>query len=150
MVEKHLTGIRRFGTRYGRTLKLKFAKIEAEQRKKHKCPYCNALKVKRVAVGIWNCGKCGTKFTGKAYTISKKPVEVQQAPVQEIPELIEEPEEQEGFEEEPKSTPSQEEVQTTTNDNEGFGEKQYETPENNTQDTEDFGEEETDEGVKEH
>lgn len=64
--------IKRFGARYGRTVKYKFGKIELEQRKKHKCPYCSAVKVKRVAVGIWQCRKCDAKFTGKAYSIKKK------------------------------------------------------------------------------
>lgn len=73
MVEtEKIKSIKRFGARYGRTVKYKFGKIENEQRKKHKCPYCNAIKVRRVAVGIWNCRKCGAKFTGKAYSIKKK------------------------------------------------------------------------------
>ncbi len=64
--------IKRFGARYGTKVKHRFGEIEKEQRKKHKCPYCSAEKVKRIAVGIWCCNKCKAKFTGKAYTISKK------------------------------------------------------------------------------
>ena len=64
-----LGSIKRFGARYGRTVKHNFAKIEQEQRKLHKCPYCNKIAVKRLAAGIWHCKKCGAKFTGKAYTI---------------------------------------------------------------------------------
>ncbi len=59
---------KRFGARYGPTLKKRFAKIEALQRGKHKCPYCNKTAVKRVAVGIWHCRKCTATFAGKAYT----------------------------------------------------------------------------------
>jgi len=59
---------KRFGPRYGRRTKHKFAKIEIEQHKKHKCPYCNKDGVKRVSAGIWECKKCNQKFTGKAYT----------------------------------------------------------------------------------
>jgi len=44
-------------------------KEEAQQRAKHKCPYCNKIAAKRLSVGIWNCPKCDTKFAGKAYTI---------------------------------------------------------------------------------
>ena len=69
-VEK-LGSAKRFGSRYGSKPKHKFAKIEKEQRKKHRCPYCNALKVKRIAVGIWHCRKCNAKFTGKAYSVAK-------------------------------------------------------------------------------
>jgi len=65
---------KRFGPRYGRKMKERFGKIEAQQRKKHKCPYCSAEKVKRLAVGIWKCGKCNAKFTSKAYTVGKKAV----------------------------------------------------------------------------
>ncbi len=64
-----MSSTKRFGTRYGRKPRTKFAKIEQQQRAKHKCPYCNKQDVKRVAMGIWNCQKCDTKFAGKAYTI---------------------------------------------------------------------------------
>jgi large subunit ribosomal protein L37Ae len=60
---------KRFNARYGRKPKKKFAKIEAQQRAKHKCPYCNKNAVKRVALGIWQCAKCDVKFASKAYTI---------------------------------------------------------------------------------
>ena len=66
-----LGSAKRFGARYGSKPKHKFAKIEKEQRKRHRCPYCNYVKVRRKAVGIWQCNKCDAKFTGKAYTISK-------------------------------------------------------------------------------
>jgi len=59
---------KRFGARYGRKPKKKFAKIEKTQRAKHKCPYCNKAAVKRIAAGIWQCRKCSIKFAGKAYT----------------------------------------------------------------------------------
>ena len=78
--DEKLTSVKRFGTRYGRTTKLKFGKIEVEQRKKHKCPYCAAVQVKRQSLGIWECRKCHMKFTGRAYTIAKKQAE---APIAE-------------------------------------------------------------------
>ena len=70
--EENLGSVKRFGARYGRKLKVKFSKIETEQRKLHKCPYCSKTAVKRIAVGIWNCRKCNAKFTGKAYSITNK------------------------------------------------------------------------------
>ena len=69
--EEKLGSAKRFGSRYGTKPKYKFAKIEKEQRKKHQCPYCNKIAVKRIAVGIWHCRKCNVKFTGKAYSVSK-------------------------------------------------------------------------------
>ena len=84
--EEKLGSVKRFGARYGRKTKLKFSKIEIEQRKLHKCPYCSKVAVKRVAVGIWNCRKCNVKFTGSAYSIAKKVIP------KEIVEALEEPE----------------------------------------------------------
>ena len=70
--KEKIGSVKRFGARYERKPKEKFAKIEKEQRKLHKCPYCNYVKVKRVAVGIWFCKKCKAKFAGKAYSVAKK------------------------------------------------------------------------------
>lgn len=67
-----LKSVKRFGARYGRRPKYKLAKIESILRSKQKCPYCCKEEVKRVAVGIWQCKKCNTKFTGKAYSIAQK------------------------------------------------------------------------------
>ena len=61
--------IKRFGARYGRRVRLRFGFLEREQRKLHKCPYCKAVKAKRLSVGIWECKKCKSKFTGKAYRV---------------------------------------------------------------------------------
>lgn len=72
MAEKKLMTVKRFGARYGRKIKYKVAKIEEELKKKHKCPYCTSFRAKRTAVGIWQCRKCGAKFTGKAYSITKR------------------------------------------------------------------------------
>jgi len=69
---KALSSIKRFGTRYGRTSRHKFAAIERQQKATYKCPYCAKEKVKRVSMGIWQCKKCLSKFTGKAYTVAKK------------------------------------------------------------------------------
>ncbi|MGE0793509.1 MAG: 50S ribosomal protein L37ae [Candidatus Woesearchaeota archaeon] len=64
---------KRFGSRYGKTGKDKVEKIEAEQRKNHKCPYCSRVSVRRESAGIWVCTKCNSKFTSKAYTVAKLP-----------------------------------------------------------------------------
>lgn len=60
------------GARYGRTTREKYAKIGRLQKQKYKCPYCSQKKVKRVSIGIWNCTKCGAKFTSKAYYVPSK------------------------------------------------------------------------------
>ena len=83
--EEGLGSVKRFGARYGRKPKLKFSKIETEQRKLHKCPYCNKIAVKRLAMGIWQCRKCDAKFAGKAYSVSRTIIP------KEVKEIIEEP-----------------------------------------------------------
>ncbi|PIY60722.1 50S ribosomal protein L37ae [Candidatus Woesearchaeota archaeon CG_4_10_14_0_8_um_filter_47_5] len=64
--------VKRFGVRYGRGVKQKFADVEVHQKKPQKCPYCNnTAGVKRIAVGIWHCKRCSSKFTGGAYYLAK-------------------------------------------------------------------------------
>lgn len=62
----------RLGARYGRTVRRRVGQIEVEMRKKHRCESCRAVKVKRVSVGVWKCGKCGYTFSGAAYTPTSK------------------------------------------------------------------------------
>ncbi len=88
--EEKLGSVKRFGARYGRKTKLKFSKIEAEQRKLHKCPYCSKIAVKRVAVGIWNCNKCNAKFTGRAYSVKSIVTKEHAESVEEEPDIVKE------------------------------------------------------------
>ena len=67
-ISKTINSVKRFGARYGRTSRHIVGKIEHEQRRRQKCPYCRKDKVRRVSAGIWYCESCHSKFTGKAYT----------------------------------------------------------------------------------
>lgn len=69
MVSKNVSSVKRFGSRYGRTVRHKVGKIENLQRSKHLCPYCRKIKAKRLSVGIWECKSCNAKFTSKAYSV---------------------------------------------------------------------------------
>jgi len=69
--KKGLGPLKRFGARYGRTVKHKRAKVEMAQNAAHKCPYCSKMKVSRIAYGIWQCAKCDNMFTARAYTVGK-------------------------------------------------------------------------------
>ncbi len=69
--EKVFGSIKRFGPRYGRTVKKRLAKIESMQKEVYTCPYCSKRAVKRVSSGIWRCSKCGSLFTSKAYSVEK-------------------------------------------------------------------------------
>lgn len=69
MATKKIGSAGRFGSRYGRKIRNKVSNVEKKQKKWQKCPKCMKLKVKRVAKGIWECRKCGAKFTGRAYEV---------------------------------------------------------------------------------
>jgi len=57
----------RFGSRYGKKIRVRVAQIEKNSRGKHICPRCRALKLRREAAGIWVCSKCGMKMAGGSY-----------------------------------------------------------------------------------
>jgi large subunit ribosomal protein L37Ae len=89
---------KRFGARYGKRVKDRLRAIEQESKvRRHKCPYCRKVKVKRLSVGIFECEKCHAKFTGRAYSITQPKTEV----IEEEVAIVEEsPEEEESIEEE--------------------------------------------------
>lgn len=95
MAQAKRTSTKRFGVRYGRTLRDKLAPLEKASRKVYKCPYCSKNAAKRVSVGIWQCSKCNAKFASKAYNIqySKQTRESlmeisSEKPSEELPEEI--------------------------------------------------------------
>lgn len=70
--DKGLGPAKRYGVRYGRTVKFKLAKIEKQQKAPQVCPYCDRPKAKRAFAGVYECKKCGSKFTSRAYIVAKK------------------------------------------------------------------------------
>lgn len=87
--KKGLGPVKRFGPRYGRTVKHKLAKVELEQKSRQKCPFCSRPKARRVSVGIWECKKCESTFAARAYTVGTRVSLVEKARqfVAEAPEL---------------------------------------------------------------
>jgi large subunit ribosomal protein L37Ae len=63
---------RGLGVRYGATVRKRYIKVVTEMKKRHRCPQCGLMRVKRVSVGVWKCKKCGFTFTGGAYTPATK------------------------------------------------------------------------------
>lgn len=59
---------RGLGTRYGATVRKRYAKALTGLRISHTCPQCGLRRVRRESVGVWKCKKCGFTFTGGAYT----------------------------------------------------------------------------------
>ncbi len=81
--QSKLTSTKRFGPRYGITVKQRFDAIEQMQKKLYQCPNCKKMKVKRLALGIWQCLGCQAKFAGKAYTFGAE-VQVGQQEQEEL------------------------------------------------------------------
>jgi large subunit ribosomal protein L37Ae len=57
----------RFGARYGAKLRRAVLDIDRRRHEPHRCPSCVTRALKRVAVGLWECKKCGLQFAGGAY-----------------------------------------------------------------------------------
>ncbi len=57
----------RFGTRYGVKNRKLVGDIEEKMHADYACSKCGAIKMKRIATGIWKCTKCEATFTGGSY-----------------------------------------------------------------------------------
>ena len=57
----------RLSARYGVRARTKIRNVEIQQKRKHICPNCSHISVRRVSTSIWECRKCGNKFAGGAY-----------------------------------------------------------------------------------
>ncbi len=66
---KKVGSVGRYQARYGVRARTITRNIEAIQRGKQNCPNCGHKKVKRISTGIWQCRKCGSKYTGGAYIL---------------------------------------------------------------------------------
>ena len=60
------------GPRYGRSVRAKITRIQADAHQKYTCPLCAKRTVERSSVGLWKCNKCGNTFAGGAYTPTTK------------------------------------------------------------------------------
>ncbi len=67
MTKRKAVHTRRFGARYGVSVKARVEEVEVKQRKKHICPKCGFQRVKRISVGIFLCTKCRHTYAGGAY-----------------------------------------------------------------------------------
>jgi large subunit ribosomal protein L37Ae len=62
----------RLRTRGGMTVRKQWTRITSQVRGRHKCPSCGSRSVTRDSVGIWDCVKCGYRFSGGAYEPSTR------------------------------------------------------------------------------
>ncbi|EGR33811.1 ribosomal protein, putative [Ichthyophthirius multifiliis] len=61
---------RKYGTRYGSSLRKVVKKFEISQHMKYLCPFCGKTAVKRTAVGIWKCKPCKKVIAGGAWDLN--------------------------------------------------------------------------------
>jgi len=61
-----------YSNRSGVRVRKRLNAVESLQRKKQICPYCEKPGVRRQAVGIWTCFKCGKTFAGHAYSLKRQ------------------------------------------------------------------------------
>jgi large subunit ribosomal protein L37Ae len=59
--------VARFGPRYGVRIRRRIQEVEEGLRRRHECPRCAAIAVRRDSTGVWACRRCGYVFAGGAY-----------------------------------------------------------------------------------
>lgn len=61
---RSLKGLR---AKFGATVRKRYTRVQKLSKLKRTCPSCGSRSLKREAVGIWICEKCGYKVAGGAY-----------------------------------------------------------------------------------
>eukprot|EP00457_Paulinella_chromatophora_P023370 gb/GEZN01026758.1/.p1 GENE.gb/GEZN01026758.1/~~gb/GEZN01026758.1/.p1 ORF type:complete len:131 (-),score=17.27 gb/GEZN01026758.1/:105-497(-) len=62
--------VRKYGTRYGASLRKQIKKIEISQHATYTCNFCGKDTVKREVVGIWKCRACKKVVAGGAFSLT--------------------------------------------------------------------------------
>merc|ERR1712070_1352989 len=61
---------RKYGVRYGSSLRKLMKKFETMQRQRYVCPFCGKATVRKVSVGIWRCRACKKIMAGGAWSLT--------------------------------------------------------------------------------
>ncbi len=61
------------GPRYGIRIRRRVVEIDRIKASRSPCPRCATVTLKRVASGIYECARCGTRFASNAYAFSAPP-----------------------------------------------------------------------------
>jgi large subunit ribosomal protein L37Ae len=64
-------GLKGLGSKYGGTLRKRYARINRKQKAARECPSCSGMKLRRQASGIWKCNSCGYVVAGGAYELAQ-------------------------------------------------------------------------------
>jgi large subunit ribosomal protein L37Ae len=61
------------GPRYGIRIRRRVLEIDRNKAKPASCPRCSTVTLQRVASGIFECRRCGTRFASNAYVFQAPP-----------------------------------------------------------------------------
>lgn len=61
------------GPRYGIRVRRRVVDIDRIRRAPSPCPRCATVTLRRVASGIYECSRCGTRFASNAYAFTPPP-----------------------------------------------------------------------------
>jgi len=61
---------RKYGCRYGSSLRKLMKKFETMQRQRYVCPFCGKAAIRKISVGIWRCKACKKKLAGGAWELT--------------------------------------------------------------------------------
>ena len=61
------------GPRYGIRIRRRVVEIDRVRTASSTCPRCATVTVRRVASGIFECSRCGTRFASNAYAFTAPP-----------------------------------------------------------------------------
>jgi len=61
------------GPRYGIRIRRRVVEIDRVKKASSACPKCATVTVHRVASGIFECRRCGTRFASNAYAFAAPP-----------------------------------------------------------------------------
>merc|ERR1712212_44591 len=79
----------KYGTRYGASLRKTIKKMEVSQHGKYTCSFCGKDAMKRKAVGVWCCRRCGKTVAGGAYVYSTTAAATVRSAVRRLREIKE-------------------------------------------------------------
>jgi len=82
---KKIGSTRGFESRYGATVRKRYIAAISGLKKAHECPQCGSTSVRRQSVGVWKCRKCGSVFSGGAYTPATKLGEIAKRAAKGLP-----------------------------------------------------------------
>jgi large subunit ribosomal protein L37Ae len=61
------------GPRYGIRIRRRVLEIDRARKKASACPRCATMTLERIASGVFECRRCGTRFASNAYLFSPPP-----------------------------------------------------------------------------